>query len=69
MNDNYCDQSDGSDELLTSACSYLHVKYSCTLPIKGVFEQIPTSRVQDGNSQFSGFDDIIGFYFYFLFLE
>ena len=43
-NDDYCDLPDGSDETLTSACSYFPVKFVCTADKK----QIPTSRVNDG---------------------
>lgn len=48
LNDEYCDCSDGSDELLTSACSHItsrpfQCKYSVAINVT-----LPFSRVNDG---------------------
>ena len=51
INDGFCDCSDGSDEVGTAACSYIHQKSSFTCPNNNsaVKVVIPLSRVQDGN--------------------
>jgi hypothetical protein len=47
LNDDYCDCSDGSDELLTSACSHILVGqhiFECDLNKKSIY----ASRISDG---------------------
>ena len=54
MNDNYCDTSDGSDEVMTAACSHIHRQplFQCNDHVASYQNMIPTSRVGDGNIKY-----------------